>query len=300
MARWLWLSILAAALFGVWGALIELPEKHFQPGFPATLGYVVWSLTMLPCALLVLRRIGWRMDRSPKAIWYGAVVGLLGAAGQLALFKALMDGPAYLVFPVISLVPTVTIVMSVLILRERAHALASLGVLLSLVAIFLLSLRPSDTRTPLDGHRWLFGAAGALVMWGMQSYFVKASAGSVSSESLFCYMTVSALVLAPVAWSMTDWSLLVNWGLSGPYLTALIQMANSVGALVFVFALRSGKALLVAPTVNGLYPVITIVLSLVLYTRRPEYWNGLGMVLAVAAVMLMSYGETLSKREVIG
>ena len=36
---------------GVWGALIEVPEKN---GFPATLGYVVWALTMIPAAIIAL------------------------------------------------------------------------------------------------------------------------------------------------------------------------------------------------------------------------------------------------------
>jgi uncharacterized membrane protein len=82
---------------------MEFPEKHFSPGFPPTLGYVVWSFTMVPCAWIALKRTGWRLERSGKAIWYGALVGLSGSAGQLVLFHALQSGPAYLIFPVISL-----------------------------------------------------------------------------------------------------------------------------------------------------------------------------------------------------
>jgi drug/metabolite transporter (DMT)-like permease len=61
-----------------------------------------------------------------------------------------------------------------------------------------------------------------------------------------------------------------------------------VGALLIIYAMRSGKAMIVSPAINGLYPVITIVLSLALHGRIPEPWNTAGMVLAVAAVLMMS------------
>ena len=36
---------------GVWGAFSEIPEKK---GSPATLGYSVWALTMVPCVAVTL------------------------------------------------------------------------------------------------------------------------------------------------------------------------------------------------------------------------------------------------------
>lgn len=291
--RWLWLSILVAVLFGVWGALIEIPEKHFQPGFPGTLGYIVWASTMVPCALAALHRAGWRLDRKPAAIYYGATVGLTGAGGQLILFRVLRDGPAYLVFPIISLAPVVTILMAVVLLRERTHRIATVGVLTSLAAIVLLSMQQPDASSPVHGYSWLAGTIAVLAMWGAQGYFAKSSAAAVSSESLFFYMAASAVVLCPVAWWMTDRSLPVNMGLSGPYLTASIQVANSVAALLMIYAFRAGKAMVVSPTINGLFPVIAIVLSLIIYQRMPDRWNAAGMVLAVTAIILMSYGEEL-------
>ena len=41
---WLSYAIITTIFWGVWGALIEVPEKA---GFPATLGYIVWALTMI-------------------------------------------------------------------------------------------------------------------------------------------------------------------------------------------------------------------------------------------------------------
>ena len=50
--NWLGYALFTTIMWGIWGALTEIPEKA---GFPATLGYSVWALTMVPCALVALK-----------------------------------------------------------------------------------------------------------------------------------------------------------------------------------------------------------------------------------------------------
>jgi hypothetical protein len=64
--------------------LIELPGKT---GFPPTLVYIVWSLTMIPCALVGLAIIKWKLDIDHKSVFYGLVIGLTGAGGQIVLLQ---------------------------------------------------------------------------------------------------------------------------------------------------------------------------------------------------------------------
>ena len=104
--NWLFYSLTTAVLWGVWGAFIEIPEKG---GFPATLGYVVWALTVVPIGIFALIKLKGKLDKDKKSIILGMAVGLLGSAGQLILFEALKTGPAYLVFPFISVAPVITI-----------------------------------------------------------------------------------------------------------------------------------------------------------------------------------------------
>jgi drug/metabolite transporter (DMT)-like permease len=285
-------------MWGAWGALIEVPEKHFSPGFPSTLGYIVWSITMVPCAIIALQRVHWHLEHDRRAIFLGSLNGLLGAAGQLILFQALRNGPAYLVFPVVSLAPVITIVLAYLLLRERTNRIAGGGVLLALVAIVLLSLQtraPAGTGGP-KGH-WLPGTLAALIMWGVQAYEGKFALRTIRPESLFFYMAAAAVILSPIAWWLTDFRVPINWRLSGPALTALIQFPNALGALLSTYATRAGKATIVSPTINGLYPVIAIVLSLLLYARWPEGWNVVGMALAITGIILMSYGEAVREEQ---
>ena len=281
--RWLIYAVVTTLTWGVWGALIELPEKA---GFPATLGYSVWALTMVPCALFALSLVGWRFERDRQALLMGGAAGLLGAGGQIVLFEALRTGPAYIVFPIISLYPALTILMSVVRLHESAPRRHWMGILLSLPAIGLLSWTgQSDQR--VTGYTWLALALLVFVAWGVQAYVLKVGNETMSAEGLFVYMTISALALVPIAIAMTDFSKPINWGPRGPGLAAAVHLLNSIGALTLVYALRYGKAIIVVP-LTALAPVITIALSLAIYSRMPLPAQTVGLLLAVVAIYLMA------------
>ena len=66
---------------------------------------------------------------------------------------------------------------------------------------------------------------------------------------------------------------------------------NSLRCLHFVYAVRYGKAIIVVPMMNILFPFVTIVLSLLIYQQIPSRYNLTGMVLALVALFLMAFDE---------
>jgi len=86
---------------------------------------------------------------------------------------------------------------------------------------------------------------------------------------------------------MTDFSVPVNWGFKGPWLAGIIQVLNAIGALSLVYALRYGKAIIVVP-LTGLAPVITVVLSLILYGVVPGGVLLAGLITASVAIVLLA------------
>ena len=279
---WLAFALATVALWGVWGALAGLSAQH---GFPDTLVYCVWALTMIPPAAYILWRNDWKLERSPRAVAYGMTIGLLGAGGQMLLFHTLTIGPAYFVFPIISLSPVVTIALSFLLLRERTGWLGTLGIALALVALPLLDL--SFGRGATEGLGWFLQSLLIMLAWGVQAYFMRLANHTVSAESIFFYMTVGALLLAPVAWAMTDFTQPITLGLDGPWMTAGIQLLNAIGALTLVYAFRHGKAIVVAPLTNAGAPLVTAVLSLIFASVVPGPLKIVGLVLALVASLLL-------------
>jgi uncharacterized membrane protein len=68
----------------------------------------------------------------------------------------------------------------------------------------------------------------------------------------------------------------------------MIQILNAIGALTLVYALRYGKAIIVVP-MTGLAPLITIVISLIIYSVVPGLVLTIGLILALVAIFILSF-----------
>ena len=281
---WLVFALLTTGLWGVWGAFAGAPAEN---GFPETLIYVVWAFTMIPPALYALWRTGWAFPTDRRSMIYGAAVGLLGAGGQMVLFHAVRIGPTYLIFPIIALSPLVTIALSATILRERVTWIGGLGILCALAALPLFDFSP-DGEGAGSGLTWFVLALLVLLAWGVQGFFMKYAAPTMSAEAIFAYMTLTGLLLAPVALAMTDFSQPINYGWSGPGLAAITQILNAIGALTLVYAFRYGRAIVVSPLANAGAPLITALLSLALLGLVPAATKLVGIGLAFAAAALLT------------
>jgi len=282
--RWLGYALVTTLTWGLWGAFSDLPAKH---GFPETLTYVVWSATMLLPAGFVLRREGWKVPFDPCSIALGLVIGLSGAGGVIMLFPTLSIGPSYLIFPIISLAPAITIAFSGAFLRERTERTGVLGIALALISLPLI-------------NDWKFGAANVhlglwfvlslaiTVLWGLQNFFIKIAHSTMDTGAIFFYMTLGGLLLDPVAVALTQWNVPINLGPDGPLLSAAVQLLNAVGSLTIVYALREGKAIVVSPLTNAASPLITALIAMAIAGEVPPLLKLAGIGLAVIASALLA------------
>jgi uncharacterized membrane protein len=284
---WFIYALVTTLFWGVWGAFAEFPTRH---GFPETLVYVVWTLTMIPPAIYAMQRVGWKVQYDAKSILLGALIGFTGAGGQMLLFHAVHTGPTYLIFPIIALSPVVTIGLSMIFLKERVSKVGAFGVLLALVALPLFNYSPGGAATSpgQQGLTWFIYALVILLAWGVQGYFMKLANASMNAENIFLYMTLTGLLLAPVALWMTDFSTPVNYGWHGPGLAAITQILNAVGALTLVYAFRYGRALVVAPLANAGAPMITAIVSMIVLSVMPNTITIIAVALAFAAAALLA------------
>ena len=158
---------------------------------------------------------------------------------------------------------------------------------MALIAIVLLSFQKPDN-TIIKGYLWFIFAILVFLAWGIQAFFMKKANFHMKAESIFFYMMIWALLLNPFAYLFTDWSQEINYGFRGPYLAAIVSLLNSIGALTLVYAIRHGKVIIVAPLTNAIAPVITVFISLVIYSVIPNPVIMAGIVIALIAVYLMA------------
>jgi uncharacterized membrane protein len=284
---WLIYALVTTVFWGVWGAFAEFPTRH---GFPDTLVYGVWALTMIPPAMYAMQRVRWTVLRDPKSVYLGSLIGLTGAGGQMLLFHAVHTGPTYLIFPIIALSPVITIALSLIFLKERVSKVGAAGVVLALIALPLFNYAPgAQAAEPgAQGLAWFFYALIILCAWGVQAFFMKLANSTMDAENIFLYMTITGLLLIPVALWMTDFSKPIEYGWQGPGLAAITQILNAVGALTLVYAFRYGRAIVVAPLANAGAPLITAIVSMVVLRAAPNVATAAGIVLAFAAAALLA------------
>ncbi|GLP73140.1 membrane protein [Mycobacterium antarcticum] len=282
---WIFYATLLILFWGVWGAFSALPATKY--GYPDEMIYCIWALTMIIPAVVILR--GQRWDRRPAATIYGLLIGLTGAGGQLLLFQALTMGPAYLIFPIISISPVITVAMAMVLLRERLAPLAVVGLVLALAAIVLFTITGGESEG--SSGPWLLLAILICVAWGVQAYFMRKTATiGVNEATTFGWMTISGLLLIPVA-LLSLGGIPTDFPWQAPALTAGTQVLNAIGALFLLMALARGKASIVAPTTNALAPALTVVISLIAYQTLPTPYGAIGILLALVGSTLMVYSD---------
>ena len=279
--NWLLYAIITMVTWGIWGAFSD------QTTLPKTMVYVLWALSMVPCALVALVNIKFKLDLRPKPALLSMGVGLLGAGGQLVLFLALDYAPAYLVMPMISVAPIVTVLLSATFLKEKVSKLGIVGIVLAFVALVCFAL-PDNTDGAASSWIWIVYASVVFICWGVQAFVMKlANNNTPDAESVFVYMALSAVLLIPVALFMGKGEDLAD-GWAEPAKVFFVQILNAIGAFTLVYANRYGKAMVIAPLADACAPVIMCVISLILYAAVPTVPQIIGIVAAISCVLIFS------------
>jgi bacterial/archaeal transporter family protein len=101
----------------------------------------LFTIGTLPVGLALLAHRRFQLERSALGIAYGVLNGLLAGVGGLALFAAYhTNGNTSLITAATALYPMVTVVLAIIILRERIRGVQMIGLGFAAVAIVIFSL----------------------------------------------------------------------------------------------------------------------------------------------------------------
>ncbi len=133
---------------------------------------------------------------------------------------------------------------------------------------------------------WLIFASIALVFWGITGVTQKLSTNRISSELSFLWfayamIAISALLVltVPMHWHVRP---LVFW------LAVAGGTLNGLGALTSFTALESGGKASIVISLISLYPLVTVVFAVTVLHERLTLVQALGVLLAIAAAILLS------------
>lgn len=279
MPRWLLWTAAAVLSWGVWAVL----GKAIGNSLSAANQQVISTLGFLP-VILVLTLTRKRLVRTGQrwGLACALAAGAVSCLGNLPYYDLLGREKAAAVVPLTALYPLVTIALAVLLLRERVNRIQYVGVLVSLVAIYLFNV-------PTDGgfvSGWLAYAFLPMALWGTAGFLSKLSTGHLSGELaallvLLGFVLVSGALLfvepLPTELSPRLWALTLALGLTLAF-----------GNYAVVVAYSTGKATVITP-LAGLYPLVSVPIAVVVLgeTIGVREWVGLGC--AVLAVVALSF-----------
>ena len=216
-----------------------------------------------------------------KGILFAALAGVIGAVGLSAFYRALATGSMGVQAPVTSLLSTLIPVIFGVFTEGWPHRLQLAGLVLALASVTLISSSPAK-----DGARHQYGLALlAGVCFGAYLILSK-HAGALGLFWILAYIRLAALLLMVGVHYVSE----RRWmpAIAPLGLQCSAGVFDVLGNFLFVLATRSGR-LDVSAVLASMYPAVTVVMALVLLRERFTLLQGLGIVVALAATVLLSY-----------
>jgi len=279
------LAVLSAAAFGAGDFLGGLASRRSSPL------RVVAVSQLYGLALIVVLLPAFPPDVfSLDDLLWGAAAGISGGAGLVALYRGLSRARMGLVAPVTAGIGAIVPTVYGLLAGDRPSTLSSSGVVIALLAIFVVSRArrsdDADTATSLWGASGLPEAIAAGIGFG--AFFIFLSNASAESG-------VWPLVGARLGSQALVWSLLaalpgtVSIRAETNPLILGAGLLDIVANALFLYATRGGMLALVA-VMSSLYPAATVLLARVVLRERLSRSQIGGVALALAGMALIAAG----------
>ena len=298
MHRWLLWTLLAVFCWGVWALLGKLIGEALSPALTQALS----TIGLIP----VILALGFSMNIRGKARLASAVpnplthagggegnrrrgallalgAGTLTCLGNVAYYGVLNRGAkAATVVPLTALYPVVTVLLAVMVLKERLNLIQIAGIGLSLIAIYLFNVQEEQGFL----SAWLLVALIPVTLWGIAGLLQKLATNDISGERstlwfLAAFVPVAAGILVQQSWpariAPRTWLLVTALGLT-------FALGNY--ALLAAFA-SNGKASVITP-LAGLYPLVSIPIAILLLGERIGWRETLGITLALVSAAALA------------
>ena len=281
------LSVALAALSGlIWGVGDFSGGKATQR---AAVLPVVWVSKLASLPLLAIYLVATYVPVTPIGLAWGGLAGIAGVVGLVLFYRALSAGAMTVVAPVTGVTSAAIPVVVGLVAGERPSPLRLLGVGCALVAIALVSLAPHPAgRRQVVSRRLVAAALGAGTSFAL-FFILLAVAGKAAGSSVGLWpiagSQLSSVVILALLLMMTrpgPWPHQATLGW-----TIVAGPCDMTANVLYLLATRGGDLSIVAP-IAALYPVTTVILALIIEHERLRGIQVAGLVLALAALVLVS------------
>lgn len=274
----LFLSLTIISLF--WGLGNVLVKKGFKSLTP----WQTYALDALVIAFPLW--IGYGIiaggDLS-KTTFFAWLVAFFLSSIYAVYYHTISIGPIGLTSPIIATYPIFTLILAYLFLHERLTIIASLGIVLTMIGVILISL-PAKIKFRLE--KWLFLSLLVALGYGVSSYFGKIVLSKIDNATYLMVLAITQVIV------VTVWRIFIHDPL--PIISKIKKSGYSIfgiilfniGNIIYYIALEKGLASIVVPLSNT-YISLIVILSLVWLHEKITRIQLAGIASIVVGVILV-------------
>ncbi len=133
---------------------------------------------------------------------------------------------------------------------------------------------------------WLFYALLCIVWWGVWGFLSKLGSDQIAPQQLQILFTIGFIPTSLLAWAQLGFK--IETDRRGAIYGILNGVFTGLGMLAYYAALVRGKASVVGPF-TSIFPLLTVALAFAFLHERINRIQAAGMILALAAIVLLSY-----------
>ncbi len=270
------LSLAAAASWGAADFSGGIAAKTTNAFRVVVVAHLTRFLFMLALALATAEPLP-----PPRTLAWAAAAGLAGGIGLVALYRALAVGTMGINAPLSAVITALLPLMFSFLTEGLPGRLRIAGFVLALLCIWLIAAPPAGARARQKGVGLAIVAG---IGFGGFLLLMKLAASHAvfwpltSARAASCLLMLAIVAAAAPAGGFSRGAL--------PYMLAAGILDSGANAL-FVAAAQRGR-LDVAAVLSSLYPATTVLLARFVLRERLSPLQAAGMVLALAAVAMIS------------
>ncbi len=225
----------------------------------------------------------------PLATAGAAGLGVISLVGLLALYKGFQIGKLSIVSPIVSGYPALTSLLAVLLLGEALTSMRSLGVVVTISGVILVSVKSksaAEAKTTSRGSGIVY-ALLAFAVFGLLYLAIKlvvVQLGVWLPILMLRWVSASILAISMIA-SGRNFAppKLDSFRLVGP-----VAVLDTFGNIAYNFGVISGSITIVS-TLSGLFSAVTIGFAWLWLRERLARHQFIGVLAIIGGVILIGY-----------
>lgn len=132
---------------------------------------------------------------------------------------------------------------------------------------------------------WFVPSLAALILYGVWGYWGTRASDFINPLSITFYSSLGVLISGVIALILLGFK--PELSIKGGAYGLLNGLASGIACIFFIFALRNGPTMPVV-LVTSMYPMITLILCMVFLKQELSIKQGIGMVFALASLILFA------------